>query len=296
MGVDGSGVITAGEGVFLLDPTGDGFDALFEIVAHEMGHQWWGMQLTPAFAEGGGVITEGLAWYSALRLVQHEKGREAVRRFMYHMREPNPWAPIRTGLPLLRAMDPWANYRKAPYAMYALSEYVGASEVNGALRRLIEGAAGSRATTLDLYRELERVTPDSLKSLLHDLFEVNTFWSFDTKQATAEKSADGTWQVTLDVRANKVVADSAGIETELPMTDWVEIGIFAPATPGEILGKTLYLEKHRVRSGRDTITVTVPERPARAGIDPYNLLDWDEGDNIEEIEIVGQRTAVRVID
>jgi hypothetical protein len=254
------------------------------------------MQLKPAFAEGGGVITEGLAWYSALRLVQHEKGREAVRRFMYRMREPNPWAPIRTGLPLLRAIDPWANYRKAPYAMYALSEYVGAGEVNGALRRVIEGAAGSRATTLDLYRELERVTPDSLKPLLHDLFEVNTFWSFDTKQATAVRSADGKWQVTLEVRANKVVADSAGIETELPMTDWVEIGIFAPAKPGEILGKTLYLEKHRVRSGRDTITVTVPERPARAGIDPYNLLDWDEGDNIEQIEISGQSTAMSVID
>jgi hypothetical protein len=27
----------------------------------------------------------------------------------------------------------------------------------------------------------------------------------------------GTWQVTLDVRARKVVVDEAGVETELPM-------------------------------------------------------------------------------
>ena len=29
----------------------------------------------------------------------------------------------------------------------------------------------------------------------------------------------------------------------------------------------------------------VSERPARGGIDPYNLLDWEEGDNIEAIDV-----------
>ena len=285
MGVDGSGVITGGEGFFMLDPEGDGFDAMFEIVAHEMGHQWWGMQLKPAFAEGGGVISESLAWYSAMQLVKNVKGREALRRFMLFMREPHPWPPMRTGLPLLRAMDPWANYRKGPYAMYALSEYVGESRVNEALRTLVEKKASSLATSLDMYRELQAVTPDSLKPLLHDLFEVNTFWTFDTKTAKAVQTDAGTWEVTFEVDVRKVVADSAGRETELPMTDLVEIGVFAPAEPGEKLGKPLYVQKHRVRSGRQTITVTVPQKPARGGIDPYNLLDWEEGDNIERVEI-----------
>ena len=285
MGVDGSGVLTGGEGFFLLDPQGDGFDAIFEIVAHEMGHQWWGVQLKPALAEGAGVISESLAWYSAMQLVKNTKGREALRRFMSFMREPNPWPPIRTGRPLLRAMDPWANYRKGPYAMHALSEYVGEERVNGALRTLVETEANSRATTLDLYRELETVTPDSLQGLLHDLFEANTFWRFDTKQATAVQTEAGAWEVTLEIEAHKVVADSAGIETEMPVDERVEIGVFAAAEPGEILGEPLYLHKHRIRSGTQTITVTVPEKPARGGIDPYNLLDWEEGDNIEGVEI-----------
>jgi ABC-type transport system involved in multi-copper enzyme maturation permease subunit len=285
MGVDGSGVVTGGEGIFLLDPQGDGFDAIFEIAAHEMGHQWWGVQLKPAIAEGAGVISESLAWYSAMQLVKHTKGREALRRFMSFMRQPNPWPPMRMGLPLLRAMDPWANYRKGPYAMHALSEYGGEERVNGALRSLVEKKVSSRATTLDLYRELQAVTPDSLKPLLHDLFEVNAFWTFDTKQATARRTAAGTWQVTLKVEARKVVADSAGVETDVPITEWVEIGIFAPAQPGEILGRPLYVRKHRIRSGTQTITVMVSGEPARAGIDPYNLLDWEEGDNIEPIEI-----------
>ena len=284
MGVDGSGVITGGESFFLLDPQGDSFDAIFEIVAHEMGHQWWGMQLKAAFAEGGGVLSESLAWYSAMQLVKNVKDREALRRFMSIMREPNPWPPMRTGLPLLRAMDPWANYRKGPYAMYALSEYVGEARVNGALRTLIRKKASSLATTLDLYRELQAVTPDSLKPLLADLFERNTTWTFDTKQAKAQQAAPGTWQVTLDVDAHKIVADSAGVESEMPVNQWVEIGLFSPAKPGERLGKPLYVQKHFIRAGRQTIRVTLTQKPARGGIDPYNLLDWAEGDNIEEIQ------------
>ena len=287
MGVEGSGVIAAGEGSFLPDPRGDGLDLIFEVVAHEVGHQWWGMQLKPAFAEGGGVVSEGLAWYSAMRLVKHAKGRETLRRLMRFMREPSPWPQIRTGLPLLRAMDPWANYRKAPYAMNALAEYVGEDRINAVLRRLVENKAPSLATTLDLYRELQAVTPDSLKPLLRDLFEVNAFWSFDTKRASAVQTGSGAWRVTFEVEVHKVVVDSAGLETEVPMTEWVEIGVFAPAGPGEILGRPLYVEKHPIRSGTQTITVMVADRPARGGIDPYNLLDWEEGDNIEAIEIEG---------
>ena len=48
------------------------------------------------------------------------------------------------------------------------------------------------------------------------------------------------------------------------MDDWVEIGVFGEGEP--------YREKHRIRSGQQTITVTVPRKPTRAGIDPQNLL------------------------
>lgn len=284
MGVDGSGVITGGEGFFLLDSQGTGFDAMFEIVAHEMGHQWWGMQLKPALAEGGGVLSESFAWYSAMQLVKQVEGREALRRFMSIMRQPEPWPPLHTGLPLLRAMDPWANYRKGPYAMHALSEYVGEARVNGALRTLITKKMSSLATTIDLYQELQAVTPDSLKPLLHDLFERNTIWAFDTKQATAKQTASGHWQVTFEVESHKIVADNAGVETEMAVNQWVELGLFAPAEPGEILGKPLYVRKHFIRSGKQTTTVRVPQQPARGGIDLYNLLDWEEGGNIEEIQ------------
>ena len=287
MGVEGSGVVTGGEGIFLLNPGEHGLDVAFEVVAHEVAHLWWGGQLRHAFAEGAIVLSESLAWYSAMQVVERTRGREQLRQLMHAMRQPNPWPPIRTGLPLLRAMDPYAGYRKGPFALHALGEYVGEERVNAALRSLLVKQAGSQATTLDLYRELQAATPDSLRPLLRDLFEVNAFWTFDTKQATAVRTEAGAWQVTFEIEARKVVADSAGAETEVPVTEWVEIGIFAAAGEGQMLGRPLHVRKHRIRSGTQRITITVPERPARGGIDPYNLLDWEEGDNIEPIEVPG---------
>jgi hypothetical protein len=41
---------------------------------------------------------------------------------------------------------------------------------------------------------------------------------------------------------------------------------------------------HRIRSGEQRITVTVPNEPSRAGIDPRNLLiDVKPDDNLKEI-------------
>ena len=135
------------------------------------------------------------------------------------------------------------------------------------------------ATTRDLYRELQAATPDSLKYLLHDLFEVNTFWELEAERATAKQTEGGTWQVTLAVRARKVVVDEAGVETEVPMDDWLEVGVFNEGEPS--------LEKFRIHSGTQTITVTVPQKPARAGIDPRHLLsDLEEVDkNVTTIRL-----------
>jgi hypothetical protein len=100
----------------------------------------------------------------------------------------------------------------------------------------------------------------------------------------ADSTAAGAWRVALDVRARKSVADSAGVETTVPMNDLVEIGVFAPAEGGERSGKPLYLAKHRIRSGDQTITVSVPRKPASAGIDPnYLLMNVETGDNIRSV-------------
>jgi hypothetical protein len=227
-----------------------------------------------------------------MKLVEHAKGPQHLRHLLNYMRQPYPYPAIRRGEPLLRGLDPYLSYRRGPFALYALSEYIGEERVNGALRLLLKKHRPQEAplaTTLDLYRELQAVTPDSLQYLLHDLFEVNTYWELETEGATAEQTQAGTWQVTLDVQARKVVLDSAGVETEVPMDDWIEVGVF---TNGDEPGKPLYLQKHHIHSGKQAITVSMPRKPTRAGIDPNHLLiDLDMSDNIEEVKAKPQQEA-----
>lgn len=281
------------EGFSLLNPEDGprGLDLPFYVVAHEVAHQWWGAQLTPAYAEGAGLLIESLASYSAYQVVENTYGPEHLRRLFGQLRMAYEVPRTRAAVPLLRANDPFLYYRKGPFALFALSRYVGEERVNGALRRLLAAHASGAPplpTSLDLFRELQAVTPDSLQYLLHDLFEANTFWELRTERATAEKTDAGTWQVKFDVRARKVVVDSAGFETPVLMDDWVEIGVFAPNDEGNGLGEPIYLQKHRIHSTEQTITVTVPSKPARVGVDPYHLLiDLEMADNIKDMKIKG---------
>jgi hypothetical protein len=212
---------------------------------------------------------------------------------MSFMRQPYPHAPIRRGEPLLRALDPYLAYKRGPLAMYALSEYAGTENVNKALRTLNEKShapAARPVTTLDLYRELRAVTPDSLQNMLREFFEVNTLWQFETTEARAVETAANSWEVTLDVKAKKIMYDSTGVETEVPIKDeWITIGVFARHVHGQDeLSAPIYLEKHKIRSGSQTIRIVVTNRPVLAGIDPHHVLDWEEkedDDNIEEVVI-----------
>lgn len=253
------------------------------VIAHEVAHQW---TLPYAIVEGLPFLSEGLATYSAIQVVKDGLGEEQHRRLMNQLRYHYPIAPIRRGEPLLRALDPYLAYRRGPYAMYALSEYVGADEVNGAIKTLIEKHESPNAplaTTLHLYHELQEVTPDSLNYLLYDLFEVNTYWEFKTENAIAKQKEDGNWEVTLDVKSQKSRYDSAGEMMEPPIDDWVQIGIFS----GKGFKEPLHLEMHRITGREQKITITVTQKPVRAGIDPYRLLDWEQGsgDNIQEVKI-----------
>ncbi|HEX2203174.1 MAG TPA: hypothetical protein VHG91_07740 [Longimicrobium sp.] len=276
------------EGFSRFSPEQDprGFDMPFAIIAHEMAHEW---QVPHAFAEGAPLLSESFAWYGAMQVVEAAYGREHLERLRRFFRQPSPIPPIRQSVPLLRAMDPYAAYRKGPFALFAMSEAMGEERVNLAFRRLIEPHRAAElpgATSLDLYRELQAVTPDSLRPLLHDLFAANTFWELATERATAKRTPAGAWEVTLRVKARKVTVDPAGVETEVPMDEWVPIGVYAPTEQGADFGETLYLRKHRIRSGPQTITVTVPKQPSDAGIDPYVvLIDTERFDNVEEVEI-----------
>jgi hypothetical protein len=190
-------------------------------------------------------------------------------------------------VPLLEAEDrAYITHGKGLVAMYLLREHIGEDAVNTALRRFIDkhrAGAPPYPTAMDVIAELRAVTPDSLQYLITDLFETVTVWDVRTERAVTEPTGTGEYRVTLDVVATKLRSDGAGRQTDVPMDDLIEIGAFAFA-PAGAAGELLYLKRHRIRSGRQTITITIPKEPARAGIDPsQKLIERVRRDNVVQV-------------
>jgi hypothetical protein len=102
-----------------------------------------------------------------------------------------------------------------------------------------------------------------------------------TVSATSKKTADGKYLVTLNVEARKAQADANGVETALPLNDFIDIGVFSGKKDEE---KPLYMKKERITREHQTFTIVVDQQPTRAGIDPYNkLIDRISDDNMIDI-------------
>jgi ABC-2 type transport system permease protein len=284
--------ITFSEGSAFLTRVDSGdVDRTFFVVAHETAHQWWGGQVIPAQAAGAGLVSETLAQYSSMMVLETAYGPEMVRRFYdYNMNEYLRGRRVYTNreVPLLDVVNQgYLFYFKGGVAMYTLRERLGVEAVNGALRRFREKFAGADApppTSRALYAELQAVTPDSLRPLLSDLFEHITLWDVRTDSARAESVGGGSYRVTLFVDASKARADSVGKQTPVAMDDAIEVGVFAGPVRDGSPGDTLYLKQHRIRSGKQAIVLTVPRLPTRAGVDPYRkLIERERDDNVAEV-------------
>src|SRR4029077_8097489 len=57
-------------------------DYPFYVTAHEVAHQWWGHQLVGADARGATMLSETLAQYSAMMVMEKRYGPDNMRRFL----------------------------------------------------------------------------------------------------------------------------------------------------------------------------------------------------------------------
>ena len=263
----------------------DDIDEVFYITAHELAHQWWGHQLIGSQTKGSNMMSETLAQYSALMIMEKEYGAANMRKFLRHELDAylrGRSGEVRKEPPLaLVEREPYVWYNKGSLVMYALRDYIGEDRVNAALRSFLEKnrfAQGPYPDTRGFVASLKEVTPPEMQYLIGDLFE--SIVLFDNKAVTATYSPapEGKYKVTLTVNAAKKKADGSGAETDIPLNDLIDIGVFTGPKDKE---KPLYLAKHRLNQKSTTVTLTVDELPQRAGIDPYNkLIDRNPEDNV----------------
>lgn len=277
---------------FITDNTQpDKIDYVTYVTAHELAHQWWGHQMVGADMQGATALSETLAQYSALIVMEKTYGADGIRKFLKH--ELDRYLRARGGelieeLPLVRVEDqPYVHYRKGSLVMYLLRDRIGEDKVNAALRRLLaehafKGAPYPRSQ--DLVDALRAEAGPEHQQLITDLFEKITLYDLKTRSAKAAKRADGRWDVTLTIEAKKAYADGQGKETPvaIPPGELFDIGVFAaePGEPGFSSKDVQSLRAQPLRSGVQTVTVTVDKPPRFAGVDPYNKqIDRNSDDN-----------------
>ena len=272
----------------------DDIDMVYYVVAHEMGHQWWAHQVIGANMQGATSLSETLAQYSALMVMEKEYGRDIMRKFLKYEMDNYLRSRGRELLkerPLMRveADQGYIHYRKGSVVMYYLKEMIGEEAVNRALRKVIAQYAYAQApypTSYVLVDALREQTPAQYQYLLKDLFEDITLFSNRALSATAKKRPDGKYGVTIEVESKKFKADEKGNETEVPVNDWIEIGAFAKPEKGKQYGKTLYRQRLLMKGGKCTYRFTVDEIPDKAGIDPFLLLiDRVPDDNTKNVDV-----------
>jgi ABC-2 type transport system permease protein len=274
------------------DPEQD-IDYPFYVTAHEVAHQWWAHQVIGGNVQGAPLMSETLAQYSALMVMEKEYGRDHIRRFLEYeldMYLQGRAFERKKERPLLTMENqPYLHYNKGSLAMYLLRDHIGEERLNGALRAYLDAVkfqGPPYTSSLELYAYLRAATPDSVRYVLQDLFEHITLYDNRATEASYTRTADGRYEVTLRIETRKLRADSLGAEREAPMRDLVDVGVFARnERDGGELGEPLYLGKHRLTAGARTVRVVVDSLPGRAGVDPYRkLIDRNGRDNDVPVE------------
>ena len=273
----------------------DEIDYVSYVTAHELGHQYWAHQLISADQQGGTVLVETLAQYSALMVMKHVYGEDKIRRFLKY--ELDNYLQSRGGeaieeLPLDRVENQgYIHYRKGSVVMYLLQDRLGEDRVNAMLRGLLDryrfkGAPYANAMELvDGFRGLAQ-TPGE-RQLVDDLFDRITLYDLKVKTAQTRKLPGGQYETVLTIEGGKAYADGRGSEKPAALDDQIDVGLFT-ARPG--LGSfdrtnVLMMERRPIRSGTQQLRLVTAAKPAFAGVDPYNkYIDRNSDDNVVQVD------------
>jgi hypothetical protein len=270
------------------------FDYAYFHTARTLAQQWWRFGVAPNNTAGSLAISEGLATYSALALLERKYGKANMRNIVlaqlaaYNYKRTRLDQPER---PLLTMNLPEQN-DKAGVVLYGLKGLIGEDRLNTALRRFRNDYAFKNnppyAGNNDLYHYLQQQVPDALKYYLADNWLKVTTYNNQVTGVHAVPVGHGFYEVTLIVQIAKTALNTHGADVPARMNDDIDIGVFAaPAMnkSGRWQNKVLYLQKYRLTAGSHSITIRVNGKPAYAGIDPYaNLIDRNAGDNLKNFD------------
>jgi hypothetical protein len=267
----------------------DAIDYVFYVTAHEVAHQWWAHQVIGAETQGSTMLSETLSQYSALMVMEKEYGRAKMKKFLAYELDRylrGRGSEREREMPLsLVENQAYIHYYKGSLVFYALREVMGEDVLNGVLRQYVADVAFQEppfTTSLELVERIRAAMPERFAYLVEDLLETITLYDNRAIAATAVPLGGDRWRVDLVVESHKLRADGEGAEAEIPMRDWLQIGVMGEDEDAE----PLYLEWHEISGPRTELSLEVSGRPAKAGIDPRVLfVDREPDDNVRRVEV-----------
>jgi len=282
----------------------DDIDFTYFVTAHELGHQWWAHQLVGGQVQGSNMMSETLAEYSAYMVMLHKYGKDYMHKVLRHSLDTylrGRSGEVRHEPPLaLVQREPYVWYYKGGQILYTLADYIGEDKIDAALRNFlmqyryanagnqVDAANNSPGAPNQPYPDsrmlvdaLMAQTPPELRYLVDDGFNRIVLYDNKAISATSQKTPDGRYKVMLKVQARKVQADQNGVESSVPLADYIDIGVFEGKKDEE---KPLYMKREKITQEHQTFTIVVDREPTRAGIDPYNkLIDRISDDNMIDV-------------
>jgi len=279
---------------FIMDLRDSAFDFVFYVTAHETAHQWWGHQIVGANVEGSQFLSESLAEYSALMVTEHRYGPHRMRPFLKQSLDVYLRGRQRTADEQPLAVTPridqdYVRYQKGSLALYALKDVIGEDAVNRVLARLLREygfKSDPYPTTLDFLAMLRAEAGPAHEQLIVDLIEKITLWDLRVTESEASERPDGKWQVRMNVRAKKLYSAGNGEETEAPLDQSIDIGLFAADPDARAFSDkdVIALEKRPIKSGDQTVELVVDRKPAFVGVDPYlKLISRNTSNNVKSL-------------
>ena len=264
-------------------------DYVFYVTAHEVAHQWWAHQAIGANVQGATMLTETLAQYSALMVMEKEFGQQTMRKFLRY--ELNRYLAGRGGelvgeMPLMLVENQqYIHYAKGSLVMYALRDAIGEAPLNKAIAGYLDQykfKGPPYPTTIDFVNYVQQNTPLAQRPLLDDLFRRITLYENRAAEVSSTRRADGKYDVKVTVEAKKFYSDDRGRETAMPMHESVDIGVFGEEGPKK-KETVLFFQKRPITGAKQTFEMVVSGKPVKAGIDPYNkLIDRNPDDNVKK--------------
>lgn len=303
-----------------VDDEADKIDYPFAITAHELAHQWWGHQVVGANVQGSTMLSESLAEYSSLKVLEHEYGKNQMRKFLKYSLDRylinRRFESIKEKPLMYNENQQYIHYPKGSLVFYAMSDYLGEEKLNRVLRGFIQKTAFQEApytTAGELVNDLREATPDSLQYLITDMFKTITLYDNYVEEATYKELDENRYKIDLKAIVSKYRSGEKGERSyvgtngdslvytnkkeqevkSLPLNDYVEVAVFgqrdAKTKENEKEGKLLYLKKHHFSEIENDLQIEVTEKPYEVGIDPYNkLIDVNSDDNRRKIKLASK--------